>query len=1220
MDPAREAELDAWLERHARRSLPVGGRPLDPARDVAATAGRATLALPPEATACVLQATTALRCDVRELLLAGLALAVTRWDRRRTDVLVEVEGHGRAERAVPGADLTRTVGWFTSLHPLLLRPGTDPLAALTDVKERLRAVPDHGITYGLLRHVNPATAPRLAAAPCPDFGFNYLGRVKADGAKAWTAADDGAALDEQDPATPLLHAVALDAMMLDGPAGPTLAATWTWARELVSDEQARHLADVWFAALRELGGQEAALTPPDVTAPGLTAADLAALRELHPRIEDVLPLSPLQQGLLFHHVHHDMADGTSDDYVVQCAVDLGGPLDPQRLHGAADGLLRRHANLRAAFRHEGLDRPVQVVPEPSPVPWRYADLTGLPPRELRITLDATSRAERAAGFDLTRPPLLRFAVERTAPEQHRLLITLHHILLDGWSLPVLFRDLLELYRTGEPRKPAAVRPFRDYLAWLAGQDRGAAVRAWRGALAGLDAPTRLVPGWTSAAPAQTVAELSTEDTAAVVGFAREGGVTVGAVVQAAWGVLLAGLVGRGDVVFGVTVSGRPAELDGVASMVGLFINTVPLRVRLDPSECLGDLVVRVQGERARLLAHEHLGLAEIQRVAGHGELFDTTTVFENYPVDGQVLDRTAAAAGLRLGSADISNAGHYPVTVTIIPGARLRFQLRYPSGAFDEATARATAWRLARLVRLTAVEPRTPVAQAEIPGLKERRATVEQWNGTTGEVPPGTVADHFRDTVARRPEAVAVVANDASLTFAELDARANRLAHALIEAGAGPETYVAVLLPRTALWTVALLAALKAGAAYVPVDPEQPAERIGRLLDATAAVAVVTCTEHASLCTAVKAELIVLDTVESERALARHRADDPGERGVLPEHPAYVVHTSGSTGEPKGVVVPHRALANLYASHRARLFLPGRDMTLRVAQLSPASFDAAWNPLLWMIDGHELHVLDEATRLDPHAVVARTRERHLDFLQTTPTYFDRLVDAGLLSGDHVPAVLALGGEEVGRAAWNQLADAPTTAWNLYGPTECAVDVTAATMGAGDTPHLGRPLPNARVHVLDAALRPVAPGVVGELHVAGRGLARGYLGRPDLTAERFVADPFGAPGERLYRTGDLARWRPDGTLEFAGRADDQVKLRGFRIEPGEVAAALESHPWVAAAAVVVREDRPADRRLIAYAVPSAMHSGVNSPTCGPTWRPSCPTTWFPPWFRCCQNCR
>ncbi|WP_219819039.1 non-ribosomal peptide synthetase, partial [Streptomyces sp. B226SN101] len=1192
--PAREAELDAWLERHARRSLPVGGRPLDPAEDVAATAGRVTLALPPEATARVLDSTAALRCDARELLLAGLALAVTRWDPRRTDVLVEVEGHGRTERAVPGADLARTVGWFTSLHPLLLRPGTGPVAALTDVKERLRAVPDDGITHGLLRHFNPATGPRLAAAPSPDFGFNYLGRVQADGAQPWTAADDGADLDEQDPATPLLHPVALDVVTVDGPAGPTLTASWTWARGLVSDERARRLADLWFTALGELAGQEAALTPPDVTAPGLAAAELAALAELHPRIDDVLPLSPLQQGLLFHHVHHGTAEGAPDDYVVQCAVDLGGSLDPERLRRAADHLLRRHANLRAAFRHEGLDRPVQVVSEPAPVPWRYADLTGLSPDELRTTLDATARAERAAGFDLTRPPLLRFTVERTAREEHRLLITLHHILLDGWSLPVLFRDLLEFYRAGESCGLPDVRPFRDHLAWLAGQDREAAVRAWRDALAGIDAPTRLVPGWTSADPAQTVAELSVDDTAAVVGFARGRGVTVGAVVQAAWGVLLGGLVGCGDVVFGVTVSGRSAELDGAASMVGLFINTVPLRVRLDPSECLGDLVVRVQGERARLLAHEHLGLAEIQRVAGHGELFDTTTVFENYPVDGQALERTAAAAGLRLGTADISNAGHYPVTVTVVPGARLRFQLRYPGGAFDEATARASVQRLARLVRLTAVEPRTPVALAEIPGQNERRTTVEQWNGTTGEVPRGTVAEHFRATVARRPDAVAVVADDASLTFAELDARANRLAHALIGAGAGPETYVVVLLPRTTQWTVALLAVLKAGAAYVPLDPEQPAERVGRLLDATGPVAVVTTAGHASACSAVKAELFVLDGVETEQTLARHRDDDPGERGVLPEHPAYVVHTSGSTGEPKGVVVPHRALANLYAGHRARMFRPGRARTLRVAHLSPASFDAAWNPLLWMVDGHELHILDEATRLDPDAVVARIRTRHLDFLQATPTYFDRLVDAGLLRGERVPAVLALGGEEVGPAAWDRLADAPTTAWNLYGPTECAVDVTAATVGARDTPHIGSPLPNARVHVLDDALRPVAPGVVGELHVAGEGLARGYLGRPDLTAERFVADPFGAPGDRLYRTGDLARWRPDGALEFAGRADDQVKLRGFRIEPGEVAATLESHPRVAAAAVTVREDRPGDRRLIAYVVPSATRTGGDLP--------------------------
>ncbi|MFD7507691.1 amino acid adenylation domain-containing protein, partial [Streptomyces sp. NPDC059850] len=610
---------------------------------------------------------------------------------------------------------------------------------------------------------------------------------------------------------------------------------------------------------------------------------------------------------------------------------------------------------------------------------------------------------------------------------------------------------------------------------------------------------------------------------------------------------------------------------------------VPLRVRVDPAEGLGDLVVRVQAERSALLAHEHVGLAEIQRIAGHGELFDTTTVFENYPVDADALAKTAAASGLSLGPAEISNAGHYPVTLTVAPGSRLRLQLRHPSGAFGTDEARALAARLAGLIRLTAAAPRTPIATATSPTANERQQIVES-NGTAGEAPGTTVTALFRATAARTPRSVALVAGRRSLTFAELDERANRLAHALIASGAGPERHVAVLLPRTEEWIITILAVLKSGAAYVPVDPAQPAERTARVLREVAPSAVVTTTATGPAAGAAPgAEVIVLDDPRTAAFLADRPADDPGERGVRPAHPAYVVYTSGSTGAPKGVVVPHSALANLYAAHGEALFAPGRERTMRVGHLSPATFDAAWNPLLWMVAGHELHVLDEATRTDPHAVAGYVDTHRLDYVQVTPTYFDRLVDAGFLGGDHQPAVVALGGEEIGPAAWEALAASRSTAWNLYGPTECTVDATGAPIAPGTAPHLGRPLLNTRVHLLDTALRPVSPGTVGELYLAGPQVARGYLNRPDLTAERFVADPFGAAGNRLYRTGDLARRRPDGRLEFAGRADQQVKLRGFRVEPREVEAALETHPAVAAAAVVVREDRPGDRRLVGYAV-------------------------------------
>ncbi|MFD8721811.1 amino acid adenylation domain-containing protein [Streptomyces sp. NPDC059629] len=903
---------------------------------------------------------------------------------------------------------------------------------------------------------------------------------------------------------------------------------------------------------------------------------------------DILPLAPLQEGLFFHALYDDEAE---DIYQVQQIWDLHGPLDAKALKAAAQALLRRHANLRAAFWHEGLERPVQVIARDVPVPWREFDVSAAADPQAEAGL--LVRQDQRERFRLDRPPLLRFTLIRLAPERHRFVLSNHHILLDGWSMPVLLRELFAAYRDGG-RADALPRPtpYRDYLALLAGQDRDATRDAWRRALAGVEGPTLVAPADPArrqAYPEPAETELTEETTAALTAFARSHGITMNTVVQGVWALLLSRWTGRDDVVFGATVSGRPPELPGVETMVGLFINTLPVRCRLDPEESLAALLTRLQREQAELIGHQHLGLSEIQRIAGTGELFDTVTVFENYPDPGD----EAADGGLLVTPVASRDAAHYPLALSASLAGRLRLRLDCHPDLFGREAAERLLSHARQALCEVAADPTRPVGRTEILTAAERRTVLDDWNDTARRFPAGTVPEFFERQAARTPGAVALVCARERLTYAELNRRANALAHHLIALGAGPERIVALALPRTADAVVALFAVLKSGAAYVPIDPEQPADRIGFLLDDARPVLAVTTTD-AELPAREDIRVVALDHPDTVRALAsaptRDVTDTDRRAPVASRTAAYVLYTSGSTGAPKGVVIEHGALANLFHDHVQDIYLPEAEQAGRftVGLSAALSFDTSWVTLLCMVAGHETHLLTDDVRRDPEAMAEYIHAHRLDFLDITPTYAEQLIAAGMLDeGRHHPAVVALGGEATGEELWRRMRDAPgVSAYNLYGPTECTVDSLGCRLDDSGRPVIGRPLRNTRAYVLDDRLRPVPIGFPGELYLAGAPLGRGYLRRPALTAERFVACPFGAPGERMYRTGDLVRRRADGQVEYLGRTDNQVQIRGFRVEPGEIVAVLTSHPDIVQAAVTVREDSPGLKRLVAHFVPAS----------------------------------
>ncbi|MET9599093.1 amino acid adenylation domain-containing protein [Streptomyces sp. NPDC006459] len=900
----------------------------------------------------------------------------------------------------------------------------------------------------------------------------------------------------------------------------------------------------------------------------------------------MLPLSPLQQGMLFHSVYDASAP---DVYTVQVSVSLAGPVDADRLERAGAALLRRHPNLRAGFWHEGVPQPVQFVPAGVTFALGRADLSADPSQ---AAVRRVERAELDRRFELHRPPLLRLLLVHRGPGDHLLVVTVHHILVDGWSMPLLVGDLLALYESdGDTSAQQPVRPYRDYLKWLKAQDVPAAEGAWRSALAGLDEAVLVAPAdpsRTAVRPGVHRVELSAAATARLTAAARSLGTTPSTVIQAVWGLLLGTLTGRRDVAFGLTVAGRPEEIPGVESMVGLFITTVPVRLTARPWESVADLLRRFRDEQNALLAHHHLGLRLIQKQAGGGELFDTLVVIENYPVDPSA--RPALSDGVRVTGVEARDGTHYPLTLSVSLDERAEVALEYRPDLFDARTAARVAERFAALLDQVAGDPARPVGTLEALTPADRAELRAVEAGPSREVADGTVTDRFAAQAAATPDACAVVAGAERLTFAELDGRADRLAALLAARGAGPESVVALAVPRSAASVVAVLAVLKSGAAYLPLDLDHPADRIALMLDDAAPVCVLTTEAARALLPAEETggpERIALDSAATSAALD---ALDGGFRPPHTEsgHPAYVIYTSGSTGRPKGVVLTHGGLSNLYANHVADVFAPavaaagGRP--LRALHTASFSFDTSWEQLFWMVSGHELHVLDEIGRRDAEFTVGYVREHRIDAMDVTPTYAGALLEWGLLSrSHHRPGLLLLGGEAVPEALWTEVREAPgVMSVNLYGPTEYTVDALGADLADSATPIVGRPIGNTCARVLDSALRPAPAGTPGELYLAGHGLARGYLGRFALTAERFVADPYGPAGSRMYRTGDLVRLRPDGQLEFLGRADDQVKIRGYRIELGEVQAALAALPGVGSAAVVVREDTPGVRRLVGYA--------------------------------------
>ncbi len=910
----------------------------------------------------------------------------------------------------------------------------------------------------------------------------------------------------------------------------------------------------------------------------------------------MIPLSFAQRRLWFL----NQLEGPSATYNMAGALRLRGPLDHAAMAAAINDVVDRHEPLRTVFP--------DVVGEPC------QQILDLDQARLELEVaetepgDLTAAMRQAANqvFDLAARPPFRAKLFVLGPDEHVLMIVGHHIAGDGWSTGRLLRDVGLAYQARSKGRAPDWEPlpvqYVDYTLWqaeLLGQadDPGSVLAGqlafWAKELAGApeclslptDRPRPPVATYRGdAVPFATSAELH----ARLIALAQANEATLFMVLHAALAVLLSKHGAGQDIPVGSPLAGRTDE--ALDDLVGFFVNTVVLRTDLSGDPTFSELLGRVRERVLTVLENqdapfelvvEHLNP---ERSPARNPLFQVMLTLQNAPRDADLLPGLAAEMeAVRTPTAKVDLA--FTLTEDFGPDggpAGLTGDLEYALDLFDRGSAEALALRLVRVLQAVVATPDVPVSRFEVLAPRERQALLELGEGAPAAIEPALVPELFAARAAAEPGLTALVCGEVEVSFGELSGRVNRLARWLIAAGTRPGDPVVVLVPRSVDSVVALLAVLVAGAMYVPVEVSYPPERVRFMLADAAPRVVITTAGLAGVATGER--LLRLDSVEVRAELAA-LADGPvgaAERlgGLAPRDAAYMLYTSGSTGRPKGVVVTHEGLANLAAFEHREVVDPAARRAgrrLRASLVAALSFDASWDMVLWLLAGHELHVLEDDVRRDAQALVGYVREHGVDVLEITPSYAEQLIAEGLL-GQSGPLVLVLGGEAVGAGLWERVSRAEgVTGWNFYGPTECTVDSVVARV-TGDRPVIGRPVPGTRVYVLDEWLRPVPIGVPGALYVAGAQVGRGYWGRAGLTAERFVADSFGAPGERMYRTGDLARWTRDSVLEFLGRVDDQVKVRGFRIESGEVAAVLAESPLVSRAAVVVRDDT-----LVAYLV-------------------------------------
>lgn len=1158
------------------------------------------------------QAPAAYHTQVNDLLLTALARTLCRWT-GDDEVLVQLEGHGR-DGLFEDMDLTRSVGWFTSAYPLRLNPqaGEDDSARATSIKrikEQLRQVPHKGQGYGVLRYLaDDAGRESMAALPQARITFNYLGQFdqQFDSAALFQPLDAPAGL-AHDLDAPLPNWLSVDGQVYGG----ALQLRWTYSRERFDEQTIARLAEAYRHELLALVGHclaqgTGSFTPSDFPLAHLTQEQIDALPVPAAEIEDVYPLTPMQEGLLLHTL---LEPGTGI-YYMQDRYRINSALDPQRFAQAWQAVVARHEALRASFSWNAGEAMLQIIHKPGNTPVDYQDWRGLDDVAQEQRLQALHKQEREAGFELLRQAPFHLRLVRVDDERYWFMMSNHHILIDAWCRSLLMNDFFELYQAlGEGRQAQLPVPprYRDYIGWLQRQDLDEARGWWQANLAGFerataipsDRPLRHDHAGDGMLVGDCYTRLEVSDGVRLRELAQAHQLTINTFAQAAWALVLARYSGERDVAFGVTVAGRPVSMPQMQRTVGLFINSIALRVQLPEPGQRCSVRQWLQGLLERnmeLREYEYLPLVTIQECSElpKGQpLFNSLFVFENAPVETAVLDH---AQHLNASSDSGRTHTNFPLTAVCYPGDDLGLHLSFDQRYFDHSTVERLLAEFKRLLLALVQGFDGQVSELPLLGEAEERFLLQACNRTERAYAlEQSYVAQFEAQVAAHPERTVARCMEASYDYAGLNLAANRLGHALVAAGAGIDQPVALLAERGLPLLGMIVGSFKAGAGYLPLDPGLPSARLQRIVELSRTPVLVcsaACAEQArllldELAGVARPRLLIWEEVQSSN-IASH---NPGIHSG-PDNLAYVIYTSGSTGLPKGVMVEQRGMLNNQLSKVPYLALSEQDV---IAQTASQSFDiSVWQFLAAPLFGARVEIVPNAIAHDPQGLLTHVQATGITVLESVPSLIQ-----GMLANDHQ----ALGGLRwmlpTGEAMPPELAAQWLQRYpgiglvNAYGPAECSDDVAFFRVDLASTRGsylpIGTPTDNNRLYLYgeDQALVPL--GAVGELCVAGTGVGRGYVGDPVRTALAFIPHPHGAPGERLYRTGDLARQRPDGVFEYVGRIDHQVKIRGYRIELGEIEARLHEQVEIRDAAVGV-QDGVNGKHLVGYLV---AHQGVTA---------------------------
>ena len=1141
------------------------------------------------------QAPSAYRTQVNDLLLTALARVLCRWS-GQASALIQLEGHGR-ETLFDDIDLTRSVGWFTSAYPLRLTPQAEQGDSIKAIKEQLRGVPHKGLGYGVLRYLaDDLCKQSMAALPSAQVTFNYLGQFDHSfGTDALFHPLEESAGLAHDPDAPLPNELSIDSQVYGG----ELVLRWTFSRERHDQQVIRDLAEAYLAELHSLiahclQDDAGGLTPSDFPLARLTQVQLDALPVSASAIEDVYPLTPMQEGLLLHTL---LEPGTGL-YYMQDRYRINSALDPERFAQAWQAVIARHEALRASFCWNVGEDMLQVIHKPGSTPIEYLDWSADPQDEHEPRLQALLKAEREAGFDLLNQAPFHLRLIRVGEARYWFMMSNHHILIDAWCRSLLMNDFFDIYTAlGEGRDAQLATPprYRDYIAWLQRQNLNEARQWWQQNLQGFERATPIpsdrpflrehAGGSGGMVVGDCYTRLDARDGAQLRELAQAHQLTVNTFAQAAWALVLRRLSGDRDVLFGVTVAGRPVDMPEMQRTVGLFINSIALRVKLpeDGQTCsVRQWLSALLDSNMQLREYEYLPLVTIQE---HSELpkgqplFDSLFVFENAPVEVSVLDR---AQSLNATSDSGRTHTNFPLTAVCYPGDDLGLHLSYDQRYFDESTVQGMLAEFKRLLLALVQGFHGDMAELALIGEQEREFLVAGCNQSERAYPLETsYIELFEAQVAEHPQRIAASCLDQQWSYDELNRRSNGLGHALIAAGVGLDQPVALLAERGLDLLGMIIGSFKAGAGYLPLDPGLPGPRLSRIIDMSRTPLLVcteACREQAvELLQGVDCQLLVWEEVPA-------RGENPGVYSG-PDNLAYVIYTSGSTGLPKGVMVEQRGMLNNQLSKVPYLNLSDADV---IAQTASQSFDiSVWQFLAAPLFGARVDIVPNTIAHDPQGLLAHVQAQGITVLESVPSLIQGMLAQERISLEGLRWMLPTGEAMPPELAHQWLLRYPQIGLvNAYGPAECSDDVAFFRVDLASTRGtylpIGTPTDNNRLYLLDGALELVPQGAVGELCVAGTGVGRGYVSDPLRTAQVFVPNPFGAPGERLYRTGDLARRRSDGVLEYVGRIDHQVKIRGYRIELGEIEARLHEQPLVRDAAVGVQEGANG-KHLVGYLV-------------------------------------